>query len=52
MDWEKLGIGMVESAESAQEAFALCERLRPDIVLSDIRMRGMGGVEMLSLIHI
>ena len=51
MDWEKLGIGMVESAESAQEAFALCERLRPDIVLSDIRMRGMGGVEMCTEIH-
>ena len=53
MDWEKLGIGMVESAGSAEEAFAQCEKIRPDILLSDIRMRGMGGVEMcLSLIHI
>ena len=46
MDWEKLGIGMVESAGSAEEAFAQCEKIRPDILLSDIRMRGMGGVEM------
>lgn len=51
MDWENLGIGMVECAESAQEAFALCEKIRPDIVLSDIRMRGMGGVEMCTQIH-
>lgn len=46
IDWESLGVGMVESAESAQEALEICERIRPDIVLSDIRMRGMGGVEM------
>lgn len=51
MDWEKLGIGMVESAGSAEEAFAQCEKIRPDILLSDIRMRGMGGVEMCTQIH-
>ncbi len=51
MDWENLGIGMVECAESAVEAFALCEKIRPDIILSDIRMRGMGGVEMCTQIH-
>ena len=51
MDWEKLGIGMVECAGSAEEAFVLCEKIRPDILLSDIRMRGMGGVEMCTQIH-
>ena len=51
MDWESLGIDMVQSAESAQEALSVCEMFRPNIVLSDIRMRGMGGIEMCTQIH-
>lgn len=51
IDWNSLGISMVQSSESAQEALSVCEILRPDIVLSDIRMRGMGGIEMCTQIH-
>ena len=51
IEWEKLGVGRVDSAASAQEALALCEKVPPDIVLSDIRMGGMGGVEMCTQIH-
>lgn len=51
IDWTGLGIDMVQSAENAQEALAVCEMIQPDIVLSDIRMRGMGGVEMCTRIH-
>ena len=51
IDWESLGISMVQSSESAQEALSVCEELQPDIVLSDIRMRGMGGIEMCTQIH-
>ncbi|MGN0477946.1 MAG: response regulator [Hominenteromicrobium sp.] len=51
IDWESLGIDMVQSAESAEEALSVCALLRPNIVLSDIRMRGMGGIEMCTRIH-
>lgn len=44
--WKKIGVDMVETAESADEAFGICARWQPDIVLSDIRMRGMDGIEM------
>ena len=44
--WKKIGVDMVETAESADEAFGICARWQPDIVLSDIKMRGMDGIEM------
>lgn len=51
IDWKSLGIEMIQTAGSAQEALALCENFRPDIVLSDIRMRGMNGVEMCGVLQ-
>jgi len=44
--WKKIGVDMVETAENADEAFRICARWQPDIVLSDIKMRGMDGIEM------
>lgn len=32
-------------AESGEEALQLCDELKPDVVLMDIRMPGMGGLE-------
>lgn len=46
IDWTKLGIDMLQTAKSAEEALELCEEYRPDIILSDIRMRKMNGLEM------
>lgn len=51
IDWGKLGIGMVESAGSAQEALEKCKENPPDIILSDIRMGGVSGVELCTKIH-
>ena len=42
---------MIQTAESGQEALAMCEDFQPDLVLSDIRMRGMNGVEMCTILH-
>jgi two-component system response regulator AlgR len=43
---DELGeIAIVGEAASGDEAVALCERLSPDIVLLDIRMPGMDGIE-------
>jgi DNA-binding NarL/FixJ family response regulator len=39
---------VVGSAGSAEEALALAERLRPDVVLLDLELPGMDGVEALA----
>jgi diguanylate cyclase (GGDEF)-like protein len=35
----------VETAESGEECLELCETLSPDVILLDIEMPGMGGIE-------
>jgi Response regulator containing CheY-like receiver domain and AraC-type DNA-binding domain len=44
--WGELGIEMVEAAENAEEALKICEEYQPDLIVSDIKMRGMNGVTM------
>jgi DNA-binding NarL/FixJ family response regulator len=39
------GFSVVGEAASGEEAVALVEALRPDVVLLDIRMAGIGGIE-------
>ena len=41
----QLDIKVVGEASSGEEAVRLCESLAPDIVLMDLLMPGMGGVE-------
>lgn len=40
------GIKVVAEAEGGEELLAQIENLRPDLVLSDIRMPGMDGIEL------
>lgn len=44
--WEELGIGEVRTAENAEEAFKICEEFSPDIIISDIKMPGMNGIQL------
>lgn len=39
------GVRVVGQAASGEEALALVPRLKPDLVLMDLRMPGMGGLE-------
>ena len=40
-----------EVAGDAEKALELLERLRPDVVFTDVRLPGMSGIELLQKIH-
>ena len=44
--WQQLGVHEVRAAGDACAMLALCREMRPDIVISDIRMPGMDGIAL------
>lgn len=46
IDWLGLGCVIAGSARDGQEGLEVIERVRPDIVLTDIKMPGMSGLTM------
>ncbi|MEN1760297.1 response regulator transcription factor [Anoxynatronum sibiricum] len=50
IDWEKLEMCLVGTAHNGVEALALAEKEKPDIVITDIRMPGCDGLEMIEKI--
>ncbi|REK74309.1 response regulator [Paenibacillus paeoniae] len=46
IDWDQHGFTIVGTAENGQEALELCERLAPDVVITDISMPFMNGLEL------
>ncbi len=45
IDWEGNGYSLVGEASDGEEALELCRRLKPHIVITDIRMPKMDGLE-------
>lgn len=45
-DWNALGIQAVLSAENGEKALRICREEKPDVIVSDIRMPGMTGIEL------
>lgn len=45
--WDRLGVGPIHRASSGAEALELLERNAVDIVITDIRMPGMSGLELI-----
>jgi two-component system response regulator YesN len=50
-EWENLGMEIVGEAEDGQEALRLTESLRPDIVITDMRMPGTDGTALLQMLN-
>jgi two-component system, response regulator YesN len=51
MNWKSIGIEQVYKAHSGSEALALLEQFSIDIVLSDIQMPGISGLELIAQIR-
>lgn len=46
IDWEEVGFQVVGEAENGVEALELVEKLEPDLLLTDVRMPFMSGIEL------
>ncbi len=46
IDWEALGISQILQADDGQSGLMLAKKVLPDIVLTDVRMPRMNGIEM------
>ncbi|MDK8190169.1 response regulator [Paenibacillus sp. UMB7766-LJ446] len=47
IDWTRYGIELIGTAGDGLSALRIVEELRPDIILTDIRMPGLNGLELI-----
>lgn len=50
IEWERLGYVVVDTASNAKEAIAKYRLRKPDLLIVDIRMPGMDGLELVQLL--
>jgi two-component system response regulator YesN len=51
IDWKSIGTDLIGTARNGIEAFSIIQQKRPDIVISDIKMPGMNGLELVVKVH-
>jgi len=51
INWESIGTNLIGTARNGIEAYNVIEQQRPHIVISDIKMPGMNGIELASKVH-
>ena len=51
LNWDYFEGELVGTASSGEEAVSLFDRLLPDVVISDIKMGAMTGIELAKIIH-
>ena len=49
--WKKINVSIVSEAADGEEALALSKQLKPDIIISDIRMPGLNGLDFLKSLN-
>jgi two-component system, response regulator YesN len=47
IDWEDCGFEVIEEASNGQQALSMIRELRPDLVVTDIRMPVLDGLELI-----
>jgi two-component system, response regulator YesN len=47
IDWESLGYAVVDEADNGEDALALIKSKKPDLVITDIRMPVLDGLELI-----
>lgn len=51
LDWESYGLSVCGIAENGLEAYEIIKKYNPNIVITDIKMPGMDGLELISKVH-
>ncbi|WP_239613501.1 response regulator transcription factor [Cohnella mopanensis] len=51
VDWEKLGFRVCGVCENGAEALSAARELMPDVIVTDIRMPEMDGLELIGKLH-
>ncbi len=51
VDWELWGFSDVRDARNGEEALDLCRDFRPDVIITDIRMPRMDGLQFAERVH-
>ncbi len=51
LDWERFQGELSGTASSGEEALKLMESIHPDVIISDIKMKGMDGIELARHVH-
>jgi len=51
IDWQSLGFEIAAKIDNARTAWEQIQREKPDVIITDIRMPGLSGLDLLNLIH-
>lgn len=51
LDWKSFQGELIGTASSGEEAVLLMETVHPDVIISDIKMGGMNGIELARIVH-